>query len=240
MKKFMFFAALCAALCANAFETPNLFKFDADTIRVNPNERSIALDVTARLAIPCDGWYLHPVYSQGVVADSVTPLDGMTIRYFDAWQDIQDYQVPLRYSEECLWIDSYSQVVGYWDFDGEWLPYGTVKWAPGEYKMFRIYLRFADNIDYGRVTLTGKVLCSTDRRGYTDIATGTWHRTYFIIGYDRGDVDGNERIDVSDVSTLTDHLLGKQLDTYGMDAADVDCDGEVSINDVTTLINEIL
>lgn len=242
MKKLQFLAAMIAAASvnANAFETPNLYRFESDTIRVNPNERSIDLDVYARFTIHCDGWYLHSVYSQGIVADSVTPLDGMTIRYFDAWEDLNSYQVPLRYSEECLWIDAYSQVVGYWDFDGEWLPYGTVKWEPGEYRMFTMHLRFADNIDHGRITLTGKVLSSTDRRGYAEVSTGTWHVTYFMVGYQRGDLDGNERINTADVTTLTDHLLGRDLDTYGMDAADVDADGEVTINDVSFLINMIL
>ena len=240
MKKFMFFAALCAALCVNAFETPSIFKFKSDTIRVNPNERCIDLDVFARFSIHCDSWNIHAIYSQGIVADSVTPLEGMTIRYFDAWTDVSSYQVPLRYNEECLWIDSYSQVVGYWDFNDEWLPYGTVKWEPGEYRMFSMHLRFADNIDKGRITLAGNVFCTADRRGYAEVKTGTWRVTYFVIGYSTGDVNGDERIDVADVSTLTDHLLGADLDTYGMDAADVDGDGEVSIADVSTLINNVL
>lgn len=54
-----------------------------------------------------------------------------------------------------------------------------------------------------------------------------------------GDVDGNGRVDIADVSTLIDMLLtGDDVSTQ--QSADVDQDGEVNIADVAALIDKLL
>ena len=54
----------------------------------------------------------------------------------------------------------------------------------------------------------------------------------------QGDVDGDYKVNISDVTTLIDMLLGGNA--YGNMAADVDGDGIVNITDVTGLIEMIL
>ena len=54
----------------------------------------------------------------------------------------------------------------------------------------------------------------------------------------RGDVDGDGAVNISDVTTLVNIILGKATDTRKM--ADVDNDKSVTISDVTTLVNIIL
>ena len=54
-----------------------------------------------------------------------------------------------------------------------------------------------------------------------------------------GDVDGNGMVNISDVTTLIDYLLGASLD-INPENADVDGDGTVNIADVTTLIDRLL
>ena len=56
----------------------------------------------------------------------------------------------------------------------------------------------------------------------------------------RGDVNGDNQVDINDVTDLIDCLLG--INTSGINAenADVDFDGELSINDVTALIDHLL
>ncbi len=56
----------------------------------------------------------------------------------------------------------------------------------------------------------------------------------------RGDVDGDERVSISDVTVLINVLLLSQQDTVTLGAADVDRDGNISISDVTALINLLL
>lgn len=54
----------------------------------------------------------------------------------------------------------------------------------------------------------------------------------------RGDVDGNGRVSIDDVTTLIDMLLAGNVD--GNANADVDGDGSISIGDVTELIDILL
>ncbi len=58
-----------------------------------------------------------------------------------------------------------------------------------------------------------------------------------FIGAGPGDVDGDGRMGVADVTTLIDQLLnGNELPAY----ADVDGDGNVNISDVTELVDLVL
>ena len=53
-----------------------------------------------------------------------------------------------------------------------------------------------------------------------------------------GDVDGNGRVDIADVSSLIDILLAGSSSPF--DSADVDRDGNVGISDVSALIDMLL
>ena len=55
-----------------------------------------------------------------------------------------------------------------------------------------------------------------------------------------GDVNGDELIDINDVTDLIDYLLGQSPDGFNPVNADVDQDEEISINDVTALIDMLL
>lgn len=55
----------------------------------------------------------------------------------------------------------------------------------------------------------------------------------------RGDVNGDGGIDVSDVTTVTNYILGS-LAGYELDEVDVNADGRADVSDVTDLINMIL
>ena len=55
-----------------------------------------------------------------------------------------------------------------------------------------------------------------------------------------GDIDGDGRVSVADVTTLIDVLLSGTYDNVPAAQADVDGDGAVSITDVTTLIDMLL
>ena len=65
----------------------------------------------------------------------------------------------------------------------------------------------------------------------------------FII--DNADVNGDESIDITDVTALVDIVLGKVTleenpHNYDFDAADVDRNGKIEITDVTALVNIVL
>lgn len=88
--------------------------------------------------------------------------------------------------------------------------------------------------------------------GYYDIATLTvgklsfddWQGMYVDLYPDgdvlRGDVDGDGRVNISDVTELIDYLLSGNSSGVNLAAADVDGDGSVTISDVTELIDLLL
>jgi hypothetical protein len=67
-----------------------------------------------------------------------------------------------------------------------------------------------------------------------------YKRTHFWIGYRPGDVTGNERLTIDDVTDLIDLLIGVGYhDEWQRKAADFDQNGEVDIADVTKLLDNI-
>ena len=55
-----------------------------------------------------------------------------------------------------------------------------------------------------------------------------------------GDVNGDGEVNIADVTTLIDYLLGGELDSIDEVAADVDGDTQINIADVTALIDMLL
>ena len=65
------------------------------------------------------------------------------------------------------------------------------------------------------------------------------------LGYDpdsheRGDVNGDGKVDIGDVTALINYLLSRDSDGIWLDAADCDLNSNLNINDVTALINYLL
>ena len=55
-----------------------------------------------------------------------------------------------------------------------------------------------------------------------------------------GDVNGDGEVNIIDVTTLIDYLLGRESVNFDREAADVSGDGEINISDVTELIDVLL
>lgn len=55
-----------------------------------------------------------------------------------------------------------------------------------------------------------------------------------------GDVNNDGTVDISDVTTLIDYLLGTYVEDFNEANADVDGDGSVGISDVTEMIDYLL
>ena len=55
-----------------------------------------------------------------------------------------------------------------------------------------------------------------------------------------GDVNHDGEVNISDVTSIIDYLLGTSSDNFDKEAADVNHDGEINISDVTTLVDMLL
>ena len=62
----------------------------------------------------------------------------------------------------------------------------------------------------------------------------------FIFLYEMGDVNGDERISVADITVLTNHIIRLPNTTFVRDAADLNGDGRISVVDVTMTTNKLL
>ena len=65
-------------------------------------------------------------------------------------------------------------------------------------------------------------------------------RAYFKVNINLGDVNGDESIDVTDVTMLVNYILGNTNGGFIVDNADINQDGEIDVTDVTALVNIIL
>ncbi|MBR4829003.1 MAG: endonuclease [Muribaculaceae bacterium] len=100
--------------------------------------------------------------------------------------------------------------------------------------------------NYTVQALAGGVYEYVVKAVYTDGTESVWsniqHVTITGNGVDTliGDVNGDGEVNIGDVTTLIDYLLGNEGDDFVLDAADLDNDGEVNISDVTSLIDLLL
>ena len=107
--------------------------------------------------------------------------------------------------------------------------------------MFEFNLYVDKSFRSGYITFDGTISSGYDQRGAVLQGVRFFSRTWCFVGYERGDVSGNGRIDIGDVPLLIDYLLtGEGLDEFQLSAADVDMDGDVSISDVSTLVDMLV
>lgn len=62
----------------------------------------------------------------------------------------------------------------------------------------------------------------------------------FDNSFIRGDVNGDGEVSITDVVTLVNKILNKEVDTFNMRAADLNGDNQITITDAVSLVNIIL
>ena len=55
-----------------------------------------------------------------------------------------------------------------------------------------------------------------------------------------GDVNGDGKVDITDVTLTISHILGQKPEGFSAEAADVNDDGKVDVTDVTSIIDIVL
>ena len=141
-------------------------------------------------------------------------------------------------------VSSITNVYGYWDpdSDGIYTSYGTVKWGAGDYNdFFEIDYKVLDDCTGDSIVINGHLISTEDLRGDT-INTNFKKVIYLRLAYLLGDVNGDEQVNIADVTALMSYVLsnGDWFDQYQFDAADVNGDGVITIADVTILISMVL
>ena len=244
MKKMIFAAMLLSVM--NMRATSYLTMGDSVRIRPARLDGYSQHQVTMYNEAYCDAWTMSVTYPEGLAVKlvaGVTPLDGMTVPYTDRYGQEQLYTCPLNVSAAYATVGSTITANGYWDYNGngEYDPYGTVKWTPGAHSMFEFNFYVEPDFRAGYVIFDGRISSGSDQRGPILQDVRFYKRCWVWVGYMPGDVSGNERLTIDDVTMLINYLLSRDgLDEFELAAADVNRDGQVTIRDVSTLINRIL
>ena len=245
MKKSLLLAAMLLATVA--MNSSNVITM-GDSIRIKPAK----LDGYSQHQVVmyndgyCDSWAMSVTYPDGLMVklvSGITPLDGMTIPYIGKNGQEQLLTCPLTVSAAYANVSSSISTMGYWDYNGdnEYEPYGTVKWVPGAHSMFEFNLYVDPAFRSGYIIFDGTMSSGYDQRGAVLQGVKFFSRTYVWVGYMKGDVSGNDKLTIEDVTELIDYLLGgNELDEFELAAADVDDSGKVTIADVTALIDILL
>jgi hypothetical protein len=249
MKKLIIFAAI-ALLATVSINSANYITF-GDSVRIKPAcldgyyHQPLAMTIDAY----CDLWSLDLTYPDGLsvkLVNGVVPLAGMTVGYLDNDGSYQTLDAVWSVSAAYATLEARTRVPalwGYYDYrgDGVYMPYGVPKWEPGEYQVVEFNFYVDPDFRGGYVTMDELFDCGGDTRGPVLSNVSVFRKSYFWVGYMAGDVTGNERLDISDVTELIDRVLGKtKLDEFSEAAADANRDGVVDIDDVTIITKKIL
>lgn len=249
MKNYKILAMVAIAAMAMNANAMSTIHFWGDTIRINPkySEGYYKAYVYADLDGMCDNINInltYPSYLRPKVVNAVTPCDGYSVNYIDAnGEERHDWPPITTYMPDYTTISCVSTYDGYWDYngDGQLESYGTAKWEPGTHMFFGINLYVGACFDEGDITLSGIITSGPDQRGPVLQGVRFHSRTHFWVGYELGDVTGNDILSIDDATDLIDYLLGAlYLDMYQLKAADTNKDGILNVEDVTTLVDVLL
>ncbi len=103
-----------------------------------------------------------------------------------------------------------------------------------------VTLEIADDVEDGEypVILKNIKLSENDISKYYEISQFT--STLTVVSYIPGDINNDEKVDISDYIGVANHILGKTPEGFNVKAADVDENGTVDISDYIGIANLIL
>ena len=240
----------CLLLCGVTALADDYFTMGVnDTILIYPNTLSEnhEIPVSANFSGRLNEWNVVFSYPNGMEPRLVERGDGMSIPYIDCDSNEQILIAPLTVAWNNTSVSSQIWTYGYWDYnhDGIVEPYGYVKWEEGYYAcMFLTTFHFQTGFSGGTITISGSLNTTPDERlGTIEPPVYINRSVEVVVGYMRGDVNGDGSLTIDDVTALINYLLnpdGAGWNQYQIAAADVDGNGSIGINDVTALTNLLI
>lgn len=230
-----------------------------DTLRISPYlvGTFCPMFVTANFEGYLDHWDVQLTYPSDmyIYDESIESGSDMTLPYtrINGTDTVHEVLLTTHYKDLSdgngsliSYFSATSNVFGYWDSnnDGYYEQYGTVKWATGFYDdMFSFLLYIPSGSTVGSISIKCDLTCTTDWRGVPTINLYNISKTlYFYVGFLRGDANGDDVVNINDVTTITEWLEDglDGVNPYKILAADMDGNGVITVHDVTVLIDYLL
>lgn len=213
MKKFLvLFVAMIIAMSATAENSFKLIErgFPAGQVRLSMSDwnRVLYIPVCVQSNLAFDEFHIN--------VESVSP--GINII---GWMQ-GDWLVDPVYLDQC---GEPHNVSPYWETEGSWCRckllergfetdgtcYGSVKWEPGIHiEMAILKLSVSEGFVGGSIRLSGYLASGPDSRPYEQCIDGLLDidsESVICLGREAGDVNGDGRVTIADVTELIDSLL---------------------------------
>ena len=229
---------LSLLIAATAATAGNYFTMgEEDTVRVAAGTDTVTVPVRAIFDNRVGQWNLDVAWPEGLTPVSFAEGPGMTVAYLNGNGEECLFNAVITTTADMCVFSSFITVTGYVLYGGSYYPYGTAKWEPGVYdEMFYLTMAIAEGFTGGTVSIDGQ-LSGSDVLGNCVGNVSFYRQVVFTVTQVPGDVNGDGKVNISDVTELINILLtGAEAPA----AADVDGDGKVSISDVTALIDRLL
>jgi len=176
-----------------------------------------------------------------------TPLDGASVKELTS-ASYENGTMTLTFSDDLDAIEAGKPYIVRWEGAGEVSDPlfngvvisndGPVNVNKGVLTMMGVYTPL--RIEGGKPILflgENNTLCNPDGEQTTKI--NAFH-AYFQVNSSQGDVNGDGEVNVTDVTSLVNHILGNDNSAFIIDNADITGDEDITITDVTALVNLIL
>ena len=261
MKKILTLLLVLVAATSATNASSYLTFSENDTLRISPNFLGFYVNVPVIANFDsgvADHWRVEITYPTVLEWEAIECTDGngvnygINIPYYQSDGTAAVYNAALNVICEEILIGTYAKqtvlessttVQGYWDPDGDgnYEPYGLVKWGPGRFdRFFDVHFKVNGDCTGDSIVIHTTMTSTIDWR-YPTLFTQHDQVIRIIVAYMRGDVNGDELVNMYDVTALIDYLKGTiDLNQYQFAAADVNHDGNVTIADVTALIDLLL
>ena len=242
---YLILAFMFAAFSASA---DNYFTMGTnDSVRIHPMflGNGYRIPVKAHFDGRLDYWHLDMTYPAGLSFNSDTIGPGMYVPFINRWGTDTMLVADLITLQNGGVIMSTITEPGYHDPDGDgnFDTYGTVKWEAGDYdEMFSILFIVNSSFRSGTISIDGLLSSTHDWRGGIVGYGVTFFRSVTVwVGYQLGDVNGDEVVNIADVTALANYVMSQTgFNEFQMVSGDINQDGILNISDVTALIHMVL
>lgn len=233
-------SVLALLLAASASQADNYFTIgENDTLSIAAGCDTVTVPVRSHFDGRVQAWNLTLTWPEGLEGIKVSEGPGMmSIPYRDSQGEEHNCNAVITASPGLTTISSIITQTAYWPspYGGSSLIEGKAMWEPGDYgEMFYLTFKVGKGFTSDKLAIDGMV---TGYMQFGGVGSALFYRPVtVVITRVPGDVNGDGRVTIGDVTALINLLLSGNTSEP---AADCNQDGKVAIGDVTALINYLL